>query len=411
MKKKLVVRSKDRISPSSVIASAAKQSHKELLHEIATVPPTAEPRNDRTGKSWLSVIRGLFIFILACCLLPVALQAQPTGAQFLKIPVGARAVGLGSALTTLVDDPTALYWNPAGLSNAKRLDFVATHNIWIAQTDENFVGFSVRVSSSLTAGISYMVFSSNNMERRDDTGVLTGAFGARDQAMSVGGSYRLTRALSLGVTAKTITQSLDAVQAKGMAFDFGFILKPVSKISLGASVSNIGQPMKFINEPYALPRIGRAGLGLAVGPSVNLVASASQNLNDKKSKPDFGFGLEYNLSGMSQSYFWSPVVWRLGYIMPPAPGIGKPAAGIGLKIMGSQIDYAVAPMDDLGFTHRISFRISFGGSTLPNTKTSSPSQFHTSAPADEPVPAIATKDAAPNASNASDWTEQVSSPN
>jgi hypothetical protein len=35
--------------------------------------------------------------------------------EFMKIPVGARAVGMGSAFTAVCDDATAPYWNPAGM--------------------------------------------------------------------------------------------------------------------------------------------------------------------------------------------------------------------------------------------------------------------------------------------------------
>ncbi|GEM_PF-5963130 len=39
-------------SPSFVIASVVKQSHKGILYEIATAPPLAGPRNDGMGKIW-----------------------------------------------------------------------------------------------------------------------------------------------------------------------------------------------------------------------------------------------------------------------------------------------------------------------------------------------------------------------
>ncbi len=41
--------------------------------------------------------------------------ATKYAAEFMKIPVGARAVGMGGAFAAVSDDATAPYWNPAGL--------------------------------------------------------------------------------------------------------------------------------------------------------------------------------------------------------------------------------------------------------------------------------------------------------
>ena len=35
--------------------------------------------------------------------------------EFLKAPVGPRAIGMGAAFTAVADDATAPYWNPAGM--------------------------------------------------------------------------------------------------------------------------------------------------------------------------------------------------------------------------------------------------------------------------------------------------------
>ena len=56
--------------------------------------------------------------LLAVCL--VAFVAVPAGAtkyagEFMKIPVGARAVGMGAAFSAIADDATAPFWNPAGM--------------------------------------------------------------------------------------------------------------------------------------------------------------------------------------------------------------------------------------------------------------------------------------------------------
>ena len=51
--------------------------------------------------------------------------AQPEITAGNDFSVGARAMGMGGAFVGLADDFTALYWNPAGLSQIKRMEFFA----------------------------------------------------------------------------------------------------------------------------------------------------------------------------------------------------------------------------------------------------------------------------------------------
>src|SRR5437773_2646847 len=72
-----------------------------------------------------------------------------TGADFLKIPIGARAVGLGQAYTALAQDVDSLTWNPAGL--AKPYEniqqplpaLMLSHQQMFFDTNLDFVGFSL----------------------------------------------------------------------------------------------------------------------------------------------------------------------------------------------------------------------------------------------------------------------------
>src|SRR5262245_49352629 len=45
-----------------------------------------------------------------------AASGGTTGAEILKIGVGARAIAMGEAYTAMADDVSSLYWNPAGLA-------------------------------------------------------------------------------------------------------------------------------------------------------------------------------------------------------------------------------------------------------------------------------------------------------
>src|SRR3990172_9517657 len=47
-------------------------------------------------------------------------------AEFLTIPVGARGIGLGEAYTSVGDDITSIWWNPAGLGFLQKKEVMMT---------------------------------------------------------------------------------------------------------------------------------------------------------------------------------------------------------------------------------------------------------------------------------------------
>jgi len=60
-------------------------------------------------------------------LAPGAAFATRYAGEFLRIGVGARALGMGSAFVGLADDGTASYWNPAGLATLRSREVTAMH--------------------------------------------------------------------------------------------------------------------------------------------------------------------------------------------------------------------------------------------------------------------------------------------
>src|SRR5215472_1774834 len=63
----------------------------------------------------------------------LAAAVAPAGAtkyagEFMKIPVGARAVGMGGAFSAVSDDATAPFWNPAGMVYLPYREAFLEHN-------------------------------------------------------------------------------------------------------------------------------------------------------------------------------------------------------------------------------------------------------------------------------------------
>ena len=59
--------------------------------------------------------RSAAALMLSCACVVAPAGATKYAGEFMKIPVGARAVALGGAFTAISDDATSPYWNPAGM--------------------------------------------------------------------------------------------------------------------------------------------------------------------------------------------------------------------------------------------------------------------------------------------------------
>ena len=80
-----------------------------------------------------------------------------TAGQFLKIGIGARALAMGSAFSSVSNDATSLYWNPAGLSRLKKNEIILDHQDWVLDVDLDFVGASFQTPfGTIGAAVSAM---------------------------------------------------------------------------------------------------------------------------------------------------------------------------------------------------------------------------------------------------------------
>src|SRR5262245_10119252 len=68
----------------------------------------------RSARLRAAILRSI-PFALASLLAAPSAHATKYAGEFLKVPIGARAVGMGGAFTAVADDATAPWWNPAGM--------------------------------------------------------------------------------------------------------------------------------------------------------------------------------------------------------------------------------------------------------------------------------------------------------
>lgn len=202
-------------------------------------------------------LRPIPLLILATCLaVCLGLFAAPAHAQtktgtaaaeFLNIPVGARATAMGGAFSATANDGTAIYWNPAGLTSVDGRRLTVEHAAWLVGIDFNFAAFTLPTSFG-TVGIGLTSFVTDEMEEttvdsQDGTGR---TFTAGSYAVSLAYARDLTDRFTMAGTVKFVNERIDDVSATGVALDLGtMFVTPFEGIRLGASISNFGTKMQI----------------------------------------------------------------------------------------------------------------------------------------------------------------------
>ncbi|MBI5239113.1 MAG: PorV/PorQ family protein [Elusimicrobia bacterium] len=295
---------------------------------------------------------------LLALLTPAAVRGGETAA-FLKLGVGARAVGMGGAYTALANDVNALGWNPAGLSSLNKRELGAMHAELAAQTRYDFIGYAQPVKYG-TLGVGAVYLSHGGLEGRSETGAPTGTYGASDQAVSLGLASRLDAGLRLGANVKYIRSSIANVSAQSFALDLGgqYALKGVRGPGLpllGVSVQNLGPGMKYLDQTSQLPLTMAAGIGYQLPVGLTFAMDFKHRPHSRDS--ELSVGTEYALL--------ANFALRAGYATQKAyngtrasaggfSALSGFATGLGFKMKAYSLDYAFTPAGEMGNVQRFS---------------------------------------------------------
>lgn len=197
------------------------------------------------------ILPALFIIATAAHaqLIPV-LGSQRTGtamAQFLKIGVGARAVGMGEAFVAVANDASALYWNPAGLAQMPSNEFIFSHVNWPVDVRHEFVGYVHRFGGTNALGLSVTALHTDDLEETTEFQPLgTGnyvPFG--DMALGLSFARQMTDRFSFGITLKYMEETLAELHARNVFVDFGTYYRTgFGNSRFAVAVTNFGTNIK-----------------------------------------------------------------------------------------------------------------------------------------------------------------------
>jgi|GEM_PF-740726 len=204
--------------------------------------------------------------IWALVLLLAFTTILPAEESWLLINPEARYAALAGAATAIVNDVSALYYNPAGLANCNEFCAGANYGTLYSNSEIYFAGAvrNFKHRGSLGTGL-YLYNIDLNINGNDLT---ASDFSYYHMYVSVGYGYHLTRKIALGVSVKyiysnapnyTSESSQSSNLGKGLACDLGIQItnllpfltigrKAKSGLSLGVALCNLGPAIKYRND-------------------------------------------------------------------------------------------------------------------------------------------------------------------
>lgn len=198
-----------------------------------------------------------FLSVLLIVLLSSTMFAQSesnvskrgtTAAPFLNISQGARATGMGSSFVAVADDPSAIFWNAAGIARLGKNSVLFDHTSYFAGINYNFAVVTLDLGGFGTIGSSFIASAVDEMkvttiDEPNGTGEM---FSVSDIAVSLAWAMNITDNFSIGFNPKIIYQGIWKMSSYAFAIDMGVLYDtPFHGFTLGMSITNFGEKMQM----------------------------------------------------------------------------------------------------------------------------------------------------------------------
>ncbi|HEX9974098.1 MAG TPA: PorV/PorQ family protein [bacterium] len=196
------------------------------------------------------------------------------GASILKVGVGAKAVAIGSAVTTITGDVNQLFWNPAGISLPDgKTQVTFSYNQWIADLNHNAFAVGHSFGKWGTVALGGMMSGVDDIPAirdlqpglKDVEYATSETFGYNATVIGLSYAKQFTDKLSMGLTAKYYGEKIDVETISAFAVDFGAIyFIGYRDLAIGARIQNIGSDLKYYYVPFSLPIMFSFGTSMSM---------------------------------------------------------------------------------------------------------------------------------------------------
>ena len=262
---------------------------------------------------------------------------------------GARAAGMANAFAAVADDPTALFFNPAGLDQIPGGRVELTYHYPYADVKDVAYGSGVLsynmsgrgfALGTFAVGMNY--FKASGIPEAGGLGLTGRTFSDYESALVLGWGKGLGGNVvageepryNLGVAVKVISTKVYDYQDGGFGLDAGLLFRPAPGTRVGLGLANLVAPnieLKAVRDVYP----ATARLGAAVDFAPGFLATVETRVR-KDGDVAAAAGGEVTLAKV--------VALRAGYRYPE----NTPTAGMGVAAGKYRFDLCWRPHGDLG---------------------------------------------------------------
>ncbi|MFH1251543.1 MAG: PorV/PorQ family protein [bacterium] len=295
-------------------------------------------------------------------------------AQFLKIGIGARALGMGESYVAIANDAEALYWNPAGISQFETHDFFFAHIDLFIDIKIDYAGAVFHLNPTNSIGIFFSALNTGDMmETTEFQPFGTGRyFNYGDLLAGITYARNMTDKFSFGITTKYFQETLAELTMSSVLFDLGTYYKTGWKTTrFAVSVTNFGPEIapsghfyyKNLNneqikvskfQKFTPPIIFR--IGVAADPiqlSAHKLTTSIQLNHPNDNTENLNIGIEY---------WWNNLLAvRTGYITGRMERDISFGIGLNVPVFGSRFrfDYSSSDFGRLGYVNQFAMHLLF----------------------------------------------------
>ncbi len=288
---------------------------------------------------------------------------------FLRAQISPRPAALSGAYTAIGNDVQAIYYNPAGFVQLKSHQASFTYVNWFENIRMQNVSLAFKLDPRFAVAFGFSYMGMPEIQGKDRFGQETEKLHVNSSILQLNLAYKIYPSFFLGMGVKYFRDNLAGYVGSGMALDFGFFMETIiPRMTIGASVQNFGNKIRYDQQEEAIPLTYRLGIGYTIPQLFLRVAVDGFRSLDQNWRLATGLEFFYkNFIFLRMGNNW--LNNQLNDLQPTFGAGFNPSAKL-------SIDYTFYNHQQLGFTHRIGLSFRFGKDKWEIGKPSiSPSSF------------------------------------